>query len=84
RILKIIIPILPSSANLFIFIMALVITFMLNLTAWVVIPCTINQLLTPTFDYGMVLSDLNVGILYLFVISSPGVYGIITMGWSSK
>jgi NADH:ubiquinone oxidoreductase subunit H len=43
-----------------------------------------NQLLTPTFDYGMVLSDLNVGILYLFVISSPGVYGIITMGWSSK
>nr|AND50126.1 NADH dehydrogenase subunit 1 [Sphagnum tumidulum]AND50263.1 NADH dehydrogenase subunit 1 [Sphagnum lescurii]AND50468.1 NADH dehydrogenase subunit 1 [Flatbergium novo-caledoniae]AND50849.1 NADH dehydrogenase subunit 1 [Sphagnum falcatulum]AND51024.1 NADH dehydrogenase subunit 1 [Sphagnum pylaesii] len=67
-------PILPSSANLFIFIMAPVITFMLSLIAWAVIP----------FDYGMVLSDLNVGILYLFAISSLGVYGIITAGWSSN
>nr|YP_009746579.1 NADH dehydrogenase subunit 1 [Pohlia nutans]QII41575.1 NADH dehydrogenase subunit 1 [Pohlia nutans]WRW54003.1 NADH dehydrogenase subunit 1 [Pohlia nutans] len=67
-------PILPSSANLFIFIMAPVITFMLSLVAWAVIP----------FDYGMVLSDLNVGILYLFAISSLGVYGIITAGWSSN
>ncbi|CAM6037257.1 unnamed protein product [Sphagnum compactum] len=74
-------PILPSSANLFIFIMAPVITFMLSLIAWAVIP---NQLSTPTFDYGMVLSDLNVGILYLFAISSLGVYGIITAGWSSN
>ncbi|KAH9536195.1 hypothetical protein CY35_17G095300 [Sphagnum magellanicum] len=47
---------------------------MLSLIAWVVIP----------FDYGMVLSDSNVGILYLFVISSLGVYVIITMGWSSN
>ncbi len=43
-----------------------------------------NQLSTPTFDYGMVLLDLNVNILYLFVISSLGVYGIIAMGWSSN
>nr|YP_009745582.1 NADH dehydrogenase subunit 1 [Andreaea wangiana]QIH30043.1 NADH dehydrogenase subunit 1 [Andreaea wangiana] len=67
-------PILPSSANLFISIMAPVITFMLSLVAWAVIP----------FDYGMVLSDLNVGILYLFAISSLGVYGIITAGRSSN
>lgn len=67
-------PILPSSANVFIFIMAPVITFMLSLVAWAVIP----------FDYGMVLSDLNVGILYIFAISSLGVYGIITAGWSSN
>lgn len=67
-------PILPSSANVFIFIMAPVITFTLSLVAWAVIP----------FDYGMVLSDLNVGILYIFAISSLGVYGIITAGWSSN
>jgi NADH:ubiquinone oxidoreductase subunit H len=67
-------PILPSSANVFIFLMAPVITFMLSLVAWAVIP----------FDYGMVLSDLNVGILYIFAISSLGVYGIITAGWSSN
>jgi NADH:ubiquinone oxidoreductase subunit H len=67
-------PILPSSANVFIFIMAPVLTFMLSLVAWAVIP----------FDYGIVLSDLNVGILYIFAISSLGVYGIITAGWSSN
>nr|YP_010736385.1 NADH dehydrogenase subunit 1 [Zygnema circumcarinatum]WEL36358.1 NADH dehydrogenase subunit 1 [Zygnema circumcarinatum] len=67
-------PIMPSSANLFIFLMAPVISFMLSLVAWACIP----------FDYGMVLSDLNVGILYIFAISSLGVYGIITAGWSSN
>nr|UQV94651.1 NADH dehydrogenase subunit 1 [Haplopteris ensiformis]UQV94665.1 NADH dehydrogenase subunit 1 [Haplopteris ensiformis]UQV94675.1 NADH dehydrogenase subunit 1 [Haplopteris ensiformis]UQV94680.1 NADH dehydrogenase subunit 1 [Haplopteris ensiformis]UQV94696.1 NADH dehydrogenase subunit 1 [Haplopteris ensiformis] len=67
-------PILPSSANFFLFVMAPVITFMLSLVAWAVIP----------FDYGMVLLDLNVGILYLFAISSLGVYGIIIAGWSSN
>jgi len=46
----------------------------LSLVAWAVIP----------FDYGMVLSDLHVGILYLFAISSLGVYGIITAGRSSR
>jgi NADH:ubiquinone oxidoreductase subunit H len=67
-------PILPSSANVFIFLAAPVLTFTLSLIAWAVIP----------FDYGMVLSDLNVGVLYIFAISSLGVYGIITAGWSSN
>nr|YP_003412109.1 NADH dehydrogenase subunit 1 [Phaeoceros laevis]ACT75317.1 NADH dehydrogenase subunit 1 [Phaeoceros laevis] len=62
--------ILLSSANLFISIMASVITFMSSSVAWAVI----------LFDYGMVLSDSNVGILHLFAISSLGVYGIITVG----
>lgn len=67
-------PILPSSANLFLFFMAPVITFMLSLVAWAVIP----------FDYGMVLADLNGGVLYSLAISSLGVYGVITAGWSSN
>lgn len=67
-------PISPSSANLFLFRMAPVVTFMLSLVAWAVVP----------FDYGMVLSDLDIGILYLFAISSLGVYGIIIAGWSSN
>nr|UYI31399.1 NADH dehydrogenase subunit 1 [Calypogeia azorica] len=67
-------PILPSSANIFIFLMAPVLTFTLALCAWAVIP----------FDYGMVFSDPNVGVLYLFAISSLGVYGIITAGWASN
>jgi len=67
-------PVLPSNANLFIFLLAPVLTFMLSLIAWAVIP----------FGEGVVLSDLNVGVLYLFAISSLGVYGIITAGWSSN
>jgi len=67
-------PVLPRSANLVIFILAPVITFMLSLMAWAVIP----------FGEGLVLSDLNLGVLYLFAISSLGVYGIITAGWSSN
>jgi NADH:ubiquinone oxidoreductase subunit H len=67
-------PISPSSASFFLFRMAPVATFMLSLVAWAVIP----------FDYGMVLSDLNIGLLYLFAISSLGVYGIIIAGWSSN
>jgi len=50
------------------------ITFFLSLIAWAVIP----------FDEGMVLSDINVGVLYLFAISSLGVYGIIIAGWASN
>ncbi|KAI5445325.1 hypothetical protein KIW84_013526 [Lathyrus oleraceus] len=61
-------PISPSSANFSLFGMAPVATFMLSLVARAVVP----------FDCGMVLSDSNIGILYLFAISSLGVYGIIT------
>nr|WAX39082.1 NADH dehydrogenase subunit 1 [Cannabis sativa] len=67
-------PISPSSANFSLFRMAPVTTFMLSLVAWAVVP----------FDYGMVLSDSNIGLLYLFAISSLGVYGIIIAGWSSN
>ena len=67
-------PVLPSNANTLIFLLAPVLTFMLSLISWAVIP----------FGYGVLLSDLNVGVLYLFAISSLGVYGIITAGWSSN
>nr|YP_010437898.1 NADH dehydrogenase subunit 1 [Fragaria x ananassa]YP_010438480.1 NADH dehydrogenase subunit 1 [Rosa chinensis]YP_010438575.1 NADH dehydrogenase subunit 1 [Fragaria vesca]YP_010836995.1 NADH dehydrogenase subunit 1 [Rosa hybrid cultivar]UTB64227.1 NADH dehydrogenase subunit 1 [Fragaria iinumae]UTB64257.1 NADH dehydrogenase subunit 1 [Fragaria nilgerrensis]UTB64170.1 NADH dehydrogenase subunit 1 [Fragaria x ananassa]UTB64199.1 NADH dehydrogenase subunit 1 [Fragaria x ananassa]UTB65029.1 NA len=67
-------PISPSSANFSLFRMAPVTTFMLSLVARAVVP----------FDYGMVLSDSNIGLLYLFAISSLGVYGIIIAGWSSN
>lgn len=67
-------PVLPSSANLVIFLFAPVLTFLLSQVAWAVIP----------FGEGLVVSDLNVGLLYLFAISSLGVYGIITAGWSSN
>uniref|UniRef100_A0A6N2LWK8 NADH-ubiquinone oxidoreductase chain 1 n=1 Tax=Salix viminalis TaxID=40686 RepID=A0A6N2LWK8_SALVM len=63
-------PISPSSANLSLFRIAPVATFMLSLVARAVIP----------FDYGMVLSDPNIGLLYLFAISSLGVYEIIITG----
>lgn len=66
--------ILPNKANLFIFILAPIITFVLSLIGWAVIP----------FYKGIVFSDLNLGILYLFAISSLGVYGIIMSGWSSN
>jgi NADH-quinone oxidoreductase subunit H len=66
--------IVPSGANRFIFVIAPVVTFVLSLVAWAVIP----------FSAGMVLSDINVGILYLFAISSLGVYGIIMAGWASN
>jgi len=66
--------ILPNKANLFIFILAPIITFVLSLIGWAVIP----------FNKGIVFSDLNLGILYLFAISSLAVYGIIMSGWSSN
>jgi NADH-quinone oxidoreductase subunit H len=67
-------PVLPSSANLVIFLFAPVLTFLLSQVAWAVIP----------FDEGLVLADLNVGLLYVFAVSSLGVYGIIMAGWSSN
>lgn len=66
--------IIPSGANKILFIMAPMLTFTLSLVAWAVIP----------FDVGMVLADINVGILYLLAISSLGVYGIIIAGWASN
>jgi NADH-quinone oxidoreductase subunit H len=66
--------IVPSGANRVVFIAAPMVTFILSLVAWAVIP----------FDEGVVLSDINVGILYLFAISSLGVYGIIMAGWASN
>lgn len=66
--------IVPTGANRFVFMMAPMLTFLLSLVAWAVIP----------FDYGVVLSDINVGVLYLFAISSLGVYGIIMAGWASN
>ena len=66
--------ILPMGANKVVFIIAPLLTFTLSLVAWAVIP----------FDDGMVLSDINVGILYLFAISSLGVYGIVMAGWASN
>lgn len=67
-------PVLPSSANTIIFLMAPVLTFLLSLLAWASIP----------YSPGVVLADLNIGLLYLFAVSSLGVYGIITAGWSSN
>ncbi len=67
-------PVLPSNANLVIFLFAPILTFLLSQVAWAVIP----------FGDGLVLADLNVGLLYVFAISSLGVYGIITAGWSSN
>nr|AHX02508.1 NADH dehydrogenase subunit 1 [Schimmelmannia schousboei] len=66
--------ILPSSANLNIFILAPILTFLLALLSWCVLP----------LGEGMVFSDLNIGVLYLLAISSLGVYGIIISGWSSN
>ncbi len=66
--------IIPTGANRVVFLMAPMITFVLSLVAWAVIP----------FDKGLVLADINVGILYLFAISSLGVYGIIMAGWASN
>ena len=66
--------VIPASANRIVFVLAPMITFILALIAWAVIP----------FGDGLVLADINVGVLYLFAISSLGVYGIIMAGWASN
>ena len=66
--------IMPTGANKFLFVIAPMITFVLALIAWAVIP----------FDEKNVLSDINVGVLYLFAVSSLAVYGVIIAGWASN
>ena len=66
--------IIPASANKTVFILAPIVTMTLALVAWAVIPMSQN----------LVLADINVGILYLFAVSSLGVYGIIMGGWASN
>ena len=66
--------IIPSSSNKIIFILAPIVTMTLALVSWAVIPFSATQ----------VIADINVGILYLFAVSSLGVYGIIMGGWASN
>ena len=66
--------ILPKDSSVYIFILAPVITFILSLIGWAVIP----------FSDSILISDINLGVLYLFSVSSLGVYGIILAGWSSN
>ena len=66
--------VVPSEANRVVFIIAPLLTFTLSLVAWAVIP----------FDAGVVVANINVGVLYIFAISSLGVYGIILAGWASN
>ena len=66
--------ILPNQANLIIFVLAPILTFILALIGWAVVP----------FGPSMVLVDINVGLLYIFAVSALGVYGIIMAGWASN
>lgn len=66
--------VLPRSANLAMFIVAPILTFMLSLMGWAVMP----------FDENMVFADLNISILYIFAVSSLGVYGVLISGWASN
>lgn len=66
--------IVPSGSDRFIFVFAPMLTFVLALIAWAVVPV----------DLGWVIADINVGLLYIFAISSLGVYGIIMAGWASN
>lgn len=65
---------IPSSSNFFLFILSPIFTFVISMLCWSLIP----------FDFNIVISDLNLGLLFLFAFSSLGVYGIIISGWSSN
>jgi NADH-quinone oxidoreductase subunit H len=67
-------PLIPAGSAKVIFLLAPLVTVLLALSAWVVIP----------LDAGWVLANINVGILYIFAISSLGVYGVIMAGWASN
>jgi NADH-quinone oxidoreductase subunit H len=66
--------IIPSASNKGLFLIAPIVTFTVALLAWAVIP----------FNSGAVLADINVGLLYIFAVSSLGVYGVIIAGWASN
>lgn len=66
--------VLPSSANKLIFILSPILTFVISLMGWAIIP----------YDKYSILAEMNIGVLYLFAMSSLGVYGIIMSGWSSN
>ncbi|WJY18144.1 NADH-quinone oxidoreductase subunit NuoH [Alteriqipengyuania flavescens] len=66
--------IIPAAANKGMFLLAPIITFSVALLAWAVIP----------FNSGAVLADINVGLLYIFAVSSLGVYGVVIAGWASN
>jgi NADH-quinone oxidoreductase subunit H len=66
--------IVPGLSNIVLFIIAPIFTFALSLVSWSVLP----------FSYGLVVSDINLGLMFIFSISSLGVYGIVISGWSSN
>ena len=66
--------VIPTYANSFLFILAPILTFLLSLIGWAVIPYNSNS----------VFVDINIGVLYIFAVSSLGVYGIILSGWASN
>ena len=66
--------IIPTPSNRYLFLLAPILSFGISLIGWVAIP----------FDAGMVLADLNAGVLYVFAVSSMGVYGIMIAGWASN
>jgi NADH-quinone oxidoreductase subunit H len=66
--------VIPNYSNITIFLLAPIVTFMLSLISWAVIP----------FQENIVFADINIGILFIFAISSLGVYGIIMSGWASN